>query len=44
MITYQKLKEEQLSEFIGLLSSMFCDPSYRRQGIAKELLRRVVAV
>lgn len=27
---------------IGLLSSMFCDPSYRRQGIAKELLSRVV--
>lgn len=27
---------------IGLLSSMFTDPSYRRQGIAKELLTRVV--
>ena len=27
---------------IGLLSSMFTDPEYRRQGIAKELLRRVV--
>ncbi len=27
---------------IGLLSSMFTDPSYRRQGIAKELLDRVV--
>ena len=27
---------------IGLLSSMFCDPSYRRQGIAKDLLSRVV--
>lgn len=27
---------------LGLLSSMFCDPSYRRQGIAKELLSRVV--
>ena len=27
---------------IGLLSSMFCDPLYRRQGIAKELLSRVV--
>ena len=27
---------------IGLLSSMFTDPGYRRQGIAKELLRRVV--
>lgn len=27
---------------IGLLSSMFTDPEYRRQGIAKELLGRVV--
>ena len=27
---------------IGLLSSMYTDPEYRRQGIAKELLRRVV--
>ena len=27
---------------IGLLSSMFTDPSYRRMGIAKELLSRVV--
>ncbi len=27
---------------IGLLSSMYTDPHYRRQGIAKELLRRVV--
>ena len=26
---------------IGLLSSMFTDPDYRRRGIAKELLRRV---
>ena len=28
---------------IGLLSSMFTDPNYRRQGIARELLSRVVA-
>ena len=28
---------------IGLLSSMFTDPDYRRKGIAKELLSRVVA-
>ena len=27
---------------IGLLSSMFTDPSYRRRGIAKELLTKVV--
>jgi GNAT superfamily N-acetyltransferase len=27
---------------IGLLSSMYTDPCYRRRGIAKELLRRVV--
>ena len=27
---------------IGLLSSMFTDPDYRRMGIAKELLTRVV--
>ena len=27
---------------IGLLSSMFTNPDYRRKGIAKELLRRVV--
>lgn len=27
---------------MGLLSSMFTDPDYRRRGIAKELLRRVV--
>ena len=27
---------------IGLLSSMFTDPSYRRMGIANELLHRVV--
>lgn len=27
---------------IGLLSSMFTDPDYRRKGIAKELLSRVV--
>ena len=27
---------------IGLLSSMYTDPCYRRLGIAKELLRRVV--
>lgn len=27
---------------IGLLSSMFTDPEYRRQGIAKELLSRVI--
>ena len=27
---------------IGLLSSMYTDPAYRRQGIAKELLKRVV--
>ena len=26
---------------IGLLSSMYTDPAYRRHGIAKELLRRV---
>ena len=26
---------------IGLLSSMYTDPDYRRRGIAKELLRRV---
>ena len=28
---------------IGLLSSMFTDPNYRRQGIARELLSRVAA-
>ncbi|SDB13724.1 Acetyltransferase (GNAT) domain-containing protein [Pseudobutyrivibrio sp. YE44] len=28
---------------IGLLSSMYTNPSYRRQGIAKELLDRVVS-
>ena len=27
---------------LGILSSMFTDPGYRRQGIAKELLSRVV--
>ena len=27
---------------LGLLSSMFTSPNYRRMGIAKELLRRVV--
>ena len=27
---------------IGLLSSMYTDPEYRRQGIAKELITRVV--
>ena len=27
---------------LGLLSSMFTDPNYRRMGIAKELLHRVV--
>ena len=27
---------------LGLLSSMFTDPAYRRMGIAKELLNRVV--
>ena len=27
---------------IGLLSSMYTNPAYRRQGIAKELLKRVV--
>ena len=27
---------------LGLLSSMFTDPDYRRMGIAKELLQRVV--
>lgn len=27
---------------IGLLSSMFTDPDYRRKGIAKELLSRIV--
>ena len=27
---------------IGLLSSMFTDPNYRRRGIAKELLSRVI--
>ncbi len=27
---------------LGLLSSMFTDPNYRRMGIAKELLSRVV--
>ncbi len=27
---------------IGLLSSMFTEPSYRRKGVAKELLSRVV--
>jgi len=27
---------------IGLLSSMFTDPQYRRRGIAKELLTRVI--
>lgn len=30
------------SGMIGLLSSMFTDKAYRRQGIAKELLSRVV--
>ena len=29
------------SGHIGLLSSMYTDPEYRRMGIAKELLRRV---
>ena len=29
------------SGWIGLLSSMYTDPEYRRRGIAKELLRRV---
>lgn len=28
---------------IGLLSSMFTNPNYRRKGIAKELLSRVVS-
>ena len=28
---------------VGLLSSMYTDPAYRRKGIAKELLSRVVA-
>jgi GNAT superfamily N-acetyltransferase len=28
---------------LGLLSSMFTDPEYRRMGIAKELLDRVVS-
>lgn len=28
---------------IGLISSMYTDPHFRRQGIAKELLSRVVA-
>ncbi|MCR5828947.1 MAG: GNAT family N-acetyltransferase [Lachnospiraceae bacterium] len=28
---------------LGLLSSMFTDPEYRRRGIAKELLDRVIA-
>ena len=27
---------------VGLLSSMYTDPAYRRRGIAQELLRRVV--
>ena len=27
---------------IGLLSSMYTDPEYRRRGIAKELLRRIM--
>lgn len=27
---------------VGLLSSMYTDPAYRRRGIARELLRRVV--
>ena len=27
---------------IGLLSSMFTDPGYRRKGIARELLHRVI--
>ena len=27
---------------IGLLSSMYTDPAYRRRGIAKELLRRIM--
>ena len=27
---------------VGLLSSMYTDPAYRRRGIAKELLRHVV--
>lgn len=27
---------------VGLLSSMYTDPAYRRKGIAKELLSRVV--
>lgn len=31
-----------LSGKIGLLSSMFTNPNYRRKGIAKELLSRVV--
>ena len=30
------------SERIGLLSSMYTDPAYRRRGIARELLERVV--
>ena len=30
------------SGIIGLLSSMFTDPQYRRRGIAKELLARVI--
>ena len=29
---------------IGLLSSMYTDPAYRRRGIARELLERVVEV
>lgn len=37
-----QLREEGATGKIGLLSSMYTDPDYRRRGIAKELLRRVV--
>ena len=37
-----QLREEGAKEEIDLLSSMFTNPDYRRKGIAKELLSRVV--
>ena len=44
-VSWLALDEENIgcpSGKIGLLSSMFTDPEYRRRGIAKELLSRVI--
>ena len=41
-VSWLAIDEENIIGTSGMLSSMYTDPEYRRRGIAKELLSRVI--